>query len=289
MSGLQELRGIVRTMKSLSAASIRKFEQAVESLADYYRTVELGLQSITPKETPPPSARPKRGVHAAIVFGSEHGLCGAFNEDVVQRLSHEFVAEREYRLLAIGARLVAPLEDAGLRPDAMIEAPSSADRISQTVREQLLILDRWRAQRGLASLALCYNHHTRRGAYRAVYVPVLPVDLLRLKRRGGRSWPSRGIPMHTLTPMRLRAALTSQYVFVCAFRACAESQASEHGARLLAMQEAEKNLDHKIEELGAQYRRVRQATITAELLDVVAGYEALTRADADGSDKRPSV
>ena len=65
-------------------------------------------------------------------------------------------------------------------------------------------------------------------------------------------------------------------MFVCAFRACAESQASEHGSRLLAMQAAEKNLDRRIDEVTAEHRRARQANITAELLDVVSGYEALS-------------
>lgn len=275
LNSLDELRGIVRTMKSLSAASIRQFEQAVEALAEYYRTVELGLQALEhgPRETA--RRRAVRGHNAMVVFGSDHGLCGAFNEDVVRRLTSELGPKRSYRLLAVGARLAGPLEDAGLRAHASIAAPGSARQITVAVQEILVTLDEWRSQHGLASLALCYNHHTRRGAYRSVCVPVLPVDLQRLSGRGSRAWPSRGLPVHSLPTARLRTALVRQYMFVCAFRACAESQASEHGSRLLAMQAAEKNLDQRIDEVTAEYRRARQANITAELLDVVSGYEAL--------------
>ena len=274
MNSLVELRGIVRTMKSLSAASIRQFEQAVEALAEYYRTVELGLQALEQGSRRSPRQGAARGTNAIVVFGSNHGLCGAFNHDVVQRLATELSPDA--RLLAVGACLGGPLEDAGLRANASIEAPGSAKRITVTVREMLMILDKWRSRNGLASLSLCYNHHTRRGAYRSVCVPVLPVDPQRLSRRGSRTWPSRGLPMHTLSTARLRTTLIRQYMFVCAFRACAESQASEHGSRLLAMQAAEKNMNQRIDEVSAAHRRVRQANITAELLDVVSGYEALS-------------
>ena len=275
MNSLEELRGIVRSMKSLSAASIRQFEQAVEALAQYYRTVELGLQALERTSAISAARQRVKGKQVFVVFGSDHGLCGAFNEDVARRLCSELDANADYRLLAVGARLKGPLEDGGVHVDAAIDAPSSAKRITVAVRDILVVLDNWRSEHGLASLALCYNHHTRRGAYRAVCVPVLPVDLHRLSQRAPRTWPSRGLPIHTLPAARLRAALTRQYMFVCAFRACAESQASEHGSRLLAMQAAERNLDQKLSEVTAEHRRERQANITAELLDVVAGYEAL--------------
>jgi hypothetical protein len=66
-----------------------------------------------------------------------------------------------------------------------------------------------------------------------------------------------------------------QYFFVSLFRARAKSQASEHASRLAAMQSAERNLDERLGEVTGAYRRARQDAITAELLDVVAGFEAI--------------
>ncbi len=63
------------------------------------------------------------------------------------------------------------------------------------------------------------------------------------------------------------------------FRAGAESTASEHATRLGAMQAAARNIDEHLDEMNAEYRRVRQQFITEELLDVVAGFEALTSAE----------
>jgi F-type H+-transporting ATPase subunit gamma len=71
--------------------------------------------------------------------------------------------------------------------------------------------------------------------------------------------------------------LLHQYLFVMLFRACAESQASEHASRLTAMQSAERNLDERLVDVTTAFRRARQETITAELLDVVSGYEAITQ------------
>jgi F-type H+-transporting ATPase subunit gamma len=75
---------------------------------------------------------------------------------------------------------------------------------------------------------------------------------------------------------RLFTALVRQYLFVSLFRACAESQAAEHASRLSAMQSASKNLDERQVELLGEFRRRRQEVITAELLAVVSGYEALS-------------
>jgi F-type H+-transporting ATPase subunit gamma len=69
--------------------------------------------------------------------------------------------------------------------------------------------------------------------------------------------------------------LLRQYLFAMIFRACAESHASEHASRLVAMQSAERNLDIRFDEVTATSRRARQTVITAELLDVVAGFEAI--------------
>jgi len=82
-----------------------------------------------------------------------------------------------------------------------------------------------------------------------------------------------------MEPSALLAALVRQHLFISLFRAGAESAASEHATRLAAMQAAERNIDDHLDEMNGAYRQRRQALITEELLDVVAGFEALTAAD----------
>jgi F-type H+-transporting ATPase subunit gamma len=103
---------------------------------------------------------------------------------------------------------------------------------------------------------------------------LVPIDLHRLRRLEEAPWPSPVLPAFSMPRARLFAALARQYLFVTIFRAAAESQASEHASRLAAMQRAGKNLDERQQDLLGIFRRRRQETITAELLDLVAGYEA---------------
>jgi F-type H+-transporting ATPase subunit gamma len=74
---------------------------------------------------------------------------------------------------------------------------------------------------------------------------------------------------------KLFRALIREYLFVSIYRAFANSLASENASRLAAMQSAEKNIEERLEELFTQFHRQRQMTITEELLDIVAGFEAM--------------
>jgi len=119
----QDIQSIVRTMKSLSAVSIRQYESAVTALSDYARAVELGLQAVLRNEGVATAARePEDGNHAAVVIGSDRGLCGRFNErisDFVSRHIGERSQQRQEttRILAIGERAAARLDAVGRTPD----------------------------------------------------------------------------------------------------------------------------------------------------------------------------
>jgi F-type H+-transporting ATPase subunit gamma len=103
---------------------------------------------------------------------------------------------------------------------------------------------------------------------------LLPVHLDQFRHLEAEHWPSRRLPSFTMERDALFASLLRQYFFAALFRACAESQASEHARRLASMQAADKNLDERVESVTPQFRRVRQTAITSELLDVVSGFEA---------------
>jgi F-type H+-transporting ATPase subunit gamma len=282
---LGELHSIVRTMKALSAVSIRQYERAAQALADYYRTVELGLHVVLQDMESPPTPVRSRGRTqrlAAIVFGSDHGLCGRFNEDIVaytlQRLEASAASPEGRRLLTVGSRVAANLEQAGELVEEAFLVPGSAARITATVQQILLRIDEWRSEGDIHYVYLFYNRHLSDG-YQPTDVELLPFNLRHFQPMEVAPWPSHCIPTFTMDWKRLLAALLRQYFFVSIFQACAESQASEHASRLAAMQLAEKNLDEKLEEITTLFRRLRQEAITTELLDVVSGFEAVMTGD----------
>lgn len=278
---LEQLRGIVKTMKALSAASIHQYEQAAHSLASYYQTVERGLYVVLRQLPSPPNHDIDASCPpAAIVFGSDHGLCGRFNEDIsryaLDQLGTQTNGAQPHRLLAIGARVAASLEQEGQTIAETFPTPGSAGQITATVQRILLTIDTWRHQHGTGRISLYYNRHSHSRAYIPTAADLLPVNLTHFRQLNQQAWPSRSLPTFSMDPTQLFRHLLHQYLFVTLFRACAESQASEHAGRLAAMQAAQRNLDEHRDEVTLNYRHARQNAITAELLDVVAGFAAIS-------------
>jgi F-type H+-transporting ATPase subunit gamma len=286
IESLNDLRTIVKTMKTLSAASIRQYERAVGALSGYYSTVERGLHVILrdldiPREPALPRRRPL-GL-GAIVFGSDHGLCGRFNESLIRyaidRMDSSPADTEGRRLLAVGARAAAVLEHEGQTVESTLRLPGAAPQITDTVQQILFRMDEWGEQDSIHYVYLFYNRHSGGPGYYPIGIELLPIRLQQFHRLTEERWPSRSLPTFTMKRETLLKRMLHQYLFVSVFRACAESQASEHTSRLAAMQRAERNLDDRLQEVTADFRRVRQNAITSEVLDVVSGFEAITAAD----------
>lgn len=276
---IEDLGAVVRTMKALASVGMQQNEQAVRALARYADTVTLGLRAVLLDAEPVEAAREAPGKAAGIVvFGTDHGMCGRFNDDVAAA-AVEFAtplrdAGGSVRVLAVGHRLEPLLAAGDLRAERTLPIPGTAPRITPAVRELLLGIDHWR-DTGVGRVVLAYNSAVSRGRSRPRTESLLPVDLGQWKAPRAPAWPGRSRPGFSMTRAALLSALIRQHLFVTLFRACAESVASENAARLIAMQAAEKNLREREADLRAEFRRVRQDAITAELLDVIGGYEAL--------------
>lgn len=287
----ESLSSLVGSMKALSAVSIRHHERAVASCRDYERTIELGLRVVLPKRAPLPAEPRRRAVRTGlVVFGSDYGLCGQFNDEIAgfaaERLERLGVAPADRLLIAVGDRAASRLRDRGLDPETELRAPSSAEGLEASVRRLLVLVDAWRAERDVGWVLLVYHQHRTPTEQRLHAQQLLPFPLARFRHLAGERWPSRRLPTFTMDPDRLFAALVRQYLFVACLRAFAESAASEHANRLVAMQAAERSIDEKLEEVRREFRRRRQDAITAELLDIVSGYEALSAEWSRGRGQR---
>lgn len=271
---VDELRAIVRTMKALAAVSSRQSEAVLTALDDYSRTVEMGLQ-VALRGRPlgktawhKPPERP-----AAVIFGSDVGLCGRFNEDLaaftLDKLKEWDVPPAERNILAVGGRIESKLLECGQPVEQILPAPSSPAGIGEAVRQILLKLDEWQ-NRNINRVWLFYSP-VGTPALR----PLLPVEPVQFDELSRLPWPSRVLPTFSLDAERLLAALIRQHLFVCLYRACAESLAAENQLRLRSMQAAEKNIANKLDELIFEFRSRRQDAIDAELLDIGAGFEAV--------------
>ncbi|MGR8941916.1 MAG: F0F1 ATP synthase subunit gamma [Gammaproteobacteria bacterium] len=271
---VDDLRAIVRTMKALAAVSSRQYEAGLKSLDEYTKTIDRGLQvALHGRVFHKPGRKRQPEKLAAVIFGSDVGLCGRFNEDLlgyaIDKMNGFQVPPSERSVLAVGSRIDARLCELGHPAEETFITPGSPAAITSTVRQILLKLDEWQDQ-SIEQVLLFYS---KSGSPHMLHL--LPVDLRQFRRLTQEPWPSRALPTYTLDAERLLAALIRQHLFVCLFRACAESLASENQMRLRAMQAAEKNIQEKLDELIFDYRNQRQDAIDAELLDIGAGFEAI--------------
>ena len=276
----EDLLGVVKTMKALAATSIRQYQRAVESLAEYYRTVELGLQIVLRKsrETPAPTGA-KAAWLGAIVFGTDQGLCGQFNHLIAGHALDEMrktgVPAENRIIIAVGLRVADLLEDSGQKVFEVLSPPGSTAGITPMVQDITVLLEDWRFKRQIGQMHLFYHEYLSGASYRPMSLRILPVEETWLTDLKQRKWESRTLPVFTMEWENLFRALIGEYLFVCIYRAFANSLASENASRLAAMQSAEKNIEERLEELFMQFHRQRQMTITEELLDIVSGFEAL--------------
>ncbi|NTV66289.1 MAG: F0F1 ATP synthase subunit gamma [Chlorobaculum sp.] len=277
------LGSVVSTMKTLAATNIRQYEAAVSALGDYYRTVELGLSVCFRQSAGVANSRERAKESElktiAVVFGSDQGLIGQFNGQLVDtvRNSPELRSAGGTVYLSVGERIQASLLDSGLETKQLFRVPNSVNAITPLVGELLSGIEKIRADFSFFKLILFYNSPVTGGIYRPVTRFLLPLDEAWEAniRKGAGAWPGKAIPEMPNGLETTRWALLREYLFVSLFRACAESLASENASRLAAMQRAEKNIDELLDDLTMQYNQRRQADIDEELFDVIAGFQAL--------------
>jgi F-type H+-transporting ATPase subunit gamma len=279
IAGAGDLQSVVRTMKAVAASSIGQYEKSVSALADYNRAVELGLGACFRENGHAPLTPEKKapGAIAAVVFGSDQGLVGQFN-DVVADFAIQTLAALpgKHEVWAVGERVYERLADAGLPLQGRFPVPNSVRAITPLVG-QILLGAEAREQRGeVAELHLFHNCPKLGAVYDPVNQRLLPLDEEWRRKLAALPWPTANLPEVIGGGTATLRAFISGYLFVSIFRACAESLAAENASRLSAMQRADKNIDELLEDLNRTFHRLRQNGIDEELFDVVSGFEALT-------------
>jgi F-type H+-transporting ATPase subunit gamma len=275
-----KLGAVVRTMKAMAASCIGEYEAAVRALRDYERSVDLGLGAClrrAPAVHHPAYRRPGEVVIGAIVFGSDQGLVGRFNEVVADFAKRTLEALPGKKLVwAVGERVFAQLQDAGLALAGQFSVPSSVAAITPLVSE---IQTESEARRGAGAYTEVYIFHNRPQSA-ALYEPVsqrlLPLDAQWRRLLARSAWPTTIRPQTLGDNNVTLNALVREYLFISLYKACAESLASENGSRLAAMQRAEENIAALSADLSQSFHRLRQGSIDEELFDVIAGFNALS-------------
>ncbi len=278
IDGAEKLDSVVRSMKALAASSIGQFERAVAALVDYYRTVELGLMAAFREGG---LAKVAEGNHqtdaiGAVIFGSDQGLVGQFNEQLAEFVSTTLAAlPGKKTIWVVGERMQSRIADAHLPIAGTFATPNSVAAIVPLIGQILTEVETSREAGNVVQFYLFHNRPLSEASYQPTSQRILPIDQQWYLDLAKLHWPTRNLPELLNGYEQTLPALLGEYLFVSLFKACAESLASENASRLSAMRRAEKIIDELLATLTQSFHRLRQSSIDAELFDLVSGFEAL--------------
>lgn len=280
---LTGIRSIVHSMKTLSAINVLPYEQAARAIDAYHDIVLDGIQAFL-RHNGPLALRPNEAeAQVIIAFGSDHGLCGSYNETLAKKILNmpktKAPANSTPRVICVGARMEDALSGLGITAEKSLWPPAAADGLGRLASDVVTCLDEICGVANLVEveITLVFTEHTGGGQQAPVTRRLLPFDDTLLKELTDRPWQSTSLPVFNLPPEELLASLIRDYLFACIYRAAAEALVTENAARLALMQQAEQSVDERLEVLKRETQMERQDEITAELLDVIIGFETFKR------------
>jgi len=277
ISSVKNTRQITKAMKMVSAAKLRRAQEAVVAARPYARKMQEVLSSLAMREEADghPLLVPRgKGRALVLLLTADRGLCGGFNGNV-SKAAERFVKENAegyagYDLMIVGRKGRDYLKSrGGISISKVYEnltgsiSYSTAALIGQEVIEQYV---------GGAYDAVFFVFNAFRSAISQdvtidKLLPVVPKQAVEGQPAVDYLYePSRGEVLEQILP---------KHVEVQIFRGLLESVASEHGARMSAMDSASKNASEMIGKLTLQYNRARQAAITKELMEIISGAESI--------------
>jgi F-type H+-transporting ATPase subunit gamma len=277
---VKSTKKITAAMKMVSSAKLKKAQGAIDNIIPYQDRLNKILDNFLSTETDFRSAyaevRPVKRL-AIIVFSSNSSLCGAFNSNVIRRLNevideHKGLGSQNIVIYPIGKKVYEAARK--LKYSIAGEYRLLADKpnydgmtaITNSVMEQFL-------NKEFDKVIVIYHHLKSTAVQKLFTENLLPVQF----DTKGKELPVSGDyiiepgkveVLQTLLPKALRTKMFSSLL---------DSNASEHGARVVAMQIATDNAEDLIKELTVLYNKTRQQAITSELLDIVGGMVALQK------------
>jgi F-type H+-transporting ATPase subunit gamma len=278
ISSVKSTQQITRAMKLVSAARLRRAQEALLNARPYSETLKRVADSLlgSAPEAMAPAENAQR-VALILVMASDRALCGGYNANLL-RMAEETARTRAAaglapRFFAIGRKSLDHFRRTGVAIDG--------ERINNTPRLATVGLARELAAKvigdfrtgAIAEAGVVYSAFRSAISQRPTYEKLLPVESPQPAADGSAAMPTD----YTIEPSaaELLPVVMRSYVEAAIFHALLEGEASEHGARMTAMDSATNNAVEMIARLTLEMNRARQAQITRELMDIVGGAEAL--------------
>jgi F-type H+-transporting ATPase subunit gamma len=273
-------------MELVAAAKLRRAEARIEAMRPYaerMRELMIGTARATPsRQFPLLEAREDASTTAILPLTGDRGLAGPFNAQVIRR-SLQLAEEarrngQEVKWVVVGKKGNSTLRFRGFNVleawTGFTDQPSYADANAVAHRVAELFIER-----EVDRVVIVYNHYVSPLTQTVAVEDLLPIprSALEDEEKSAYEIALEGDFIYEPEPEEILARLLPTYLETSIYRALLESAASKHGAQMTAMRNASKNAGELIDRLTLDMNRARQAEITQEILEVVAGADALTQ------------
>ncbi|HEY2107590.1 MAG TPA: ATP synthase F1 subunit gamma [Candidatus Binataceae bacterium] len=276
IASVQSTQQVTRAMKLVSAAKLRRAQEALLNDRPYAESLSRLAGSLLSGQQmeAPPGAKPSALI---TVITSDRGLCGGYNANLLRHAEEQADEMRKEGLeptfFAVGRKAVEHFKRAGtpLVGQQINNTPRLATmELASSIGE--MMLTEFRAGQ-FQQTAVIYSQFRSALSQRPTHERILPVEAPGTQTADGVAGPTE----YLIEPSRaeLLPVIIQSYVESAVFHALLEAEASEHAARMTAMDSASNNAADMIDRLTLEMNRARQAGITRELMDIVGGAEAL--------------
>ncbi|HVB80372.1 MAG TPA: FoF1 ATP synthase subunit gamma [Candidatus Binataceae bacterium] len=274
IGSLKELLEIVGAIRAMAAVQLQQSQRSLGAVRDYIGIIRraladaAGLLSSDDDGLGIP-VEPRPGL---VVFCSEHGFCGGFNELLIRVASEASRSEANLHLIFVGTRGAQRALEHGLRPELTLPMATHSGGVTAAARRVAAELYRRFLEQACTSVDVLFAREVAGHRATLERLRLLPLGAPAVEEKR-----SEIPPIVNLKPRRLFDELAAEYMFAMLEAAAMESFASENAARFRTMEAAHENIENKSSELNRMARRIRQESVTTEILDLIGGFEAMKR------------
>lgn len=279
ITSTENLKSIVGTMKAYASSNIVQFQTAAKASMEYAEIVDMSLFIVLSNEKETKKnlcvSKNKKQGSVYIIFGSDHGLAGRFNENI-SIFAEEILEENTItnnKVIIIGQQVYSRMQKVEQISDSY-SAPQSVEAITDSVLDLLFKIEEYREE--TEEVILVYNMPVDQSSFQVKKETLFPVDFNRIVSKIGK-WDSNSLPVFLIEKELILSELLKQYFFISLYKTFCYSLAAENASRLASMQSAEKNIEERLESLLSEFRRKRQNDITEEINDVISGFKAIRK------------
>lgn len=282
ISSVKSTRQITSAMKMVASAKLHKAQGRIENMLPYQRKLNEiltdFLRTNVSFKSPYTEQRTVKRV-AVVAFSSNGSLCGAFNSNVTKMLEqtlkeYQSLGKENILLYPVGKKIEETVRKMGYEPQGNFQAMAEKPSYTEAYKLANMLMQEF-VKKDIDHVELVYHHFKSMGSQVLLRESFLPVDLRQMSEATEEA-PDKAHKFNTdyiVEPSiaELIAELLPKVLSQKIYTVLLDSNASEHAARMLAMQTATDNANELIQDLTKQYNKSRQQAITNELLDIIGG------------------